>query len=137
MMGATMASVAIHAGCSSSDETSSSAKPMAGSNVKDIKVGSLGIVRSTVLLGRDAGGLYAMTAVCTHNQCDMTRYGEFSGSGLMCMCHGSQFSLTGENTHGPANTPLKHLKVDVGADGTIAIDEKTVVDAAMRTPVTG
>lgn len=137
MMGATIASgAATQAGCSSDDSGSgSSARPQAPTNARDVKEGFFGVVRKGVLLGRDAGGLYAMTAICTHNQCDLTQYGEFGGAGIMCSCHGSMFSPTGERLRGPAVDSLKHFRVDVAPDGTISVDSSNVVDAAMRTPV--
>jgi nitrite reductase/ring-hydroxylating ferredoxin subunit len=138
MMGATVATGAMQTACSSADDAGSGAGggiPAAGSHVKDVPVGSLGSTGGRILLGRDAGGLYAMTAVCTHNQCDLTVYGALTGTGISCKCHGSGFSLTGERTKGPAIDSLKHFKVDLAADGTISIDASTTVDAAVRTPV--
>lgn len=135
MMGATVACGAIPLGCASEDGSGSSNRPMASSNAREVPVGFIGVARPGVLLGRDAGGLYAMTATCTHNQCDLTNYGTFSASGISCGCHGSMFSPTGQAIHGPAIDPLKHFKVTVGADGIIAIDTATVVDASERTPV--
>jgi len=137
MMGATVATGVIQ-GCSSSEDAGgggSGAIPVAGKNVRDVAVGSVGSAGSRVLLGRDAGGLYAMTSICTHNQCDMTVYGSLSEAGISCKCHGSGFSLTGGRVKGPAVDSLKHFRVDLAADGTITIDANTVVDAAARTPV--
>lgn len=135
-MGATVATGVIQ-GCSSSDDGGESGGGIAaiGTNVKDVAVGSLGSAGSRVLLGRDAGGLYAMTSVCTHAQCDLVVYGTLSEAGISCRCHGSGFSRTGDRVKGPAIDSLKHFKVDVAADGTITIDTKTVVDAAARTSV--
>jgi Rieske Fe-S protein len=138
MMGATVATGAMQTACSSSDEAGGGTGggiPAAGSNVKDVPVGSVGSTGGRILLGRDAGGLYAMTAVCTHNQCDLTVYGALSASGISCQCHGSGFSLTGDRVKGPAIASLKHFKVDLAADGTISVDASTTVDAAVRTPV--
>lgn len=140
MMGATVATGALASACSSSDSddtSSGGAIPVAGTNVRDVPVGFLGNAGGRVLLGRDAGGLYAMTSVCTHNQCDMIVYGSIDAAGLNCKCHGSGFSRTGERTRGPAIAALQHFKVDVAADGTITIDSKTAVDAAARTAVPG
>jgi nitrite reductase/ring-hydroxylating ferredoxin subunit len=139
MMGATVATGVVQQGCASSDDGSSgdSGIPAAASHVKDVPVGSVGSTGSRILLGRDAGGLYAMTAVCTHMQCDLTVYGALNGTGISCRCHGSGFSLTGTRVKGPAIDSLKHFKVDLAADGTISVDATTVVDAAVRTPVPG
>jgi len=131
MVGAA-ATCALHVGCS--DDGGSGGNATAGSNVKDIAVGSLGVFKPGVALGRDAGGLYAMTTICTHQQCDISKDGTVSASGLKCVCHGSGFTVTGEVANGPATAPLKHFQVDVAADGTITV-QTTVVDAAKRTPV--
>jgi nitrite reductase/ring-hydroxylating ferredoxin subunit len=136
MMGASVASGAVGAGCSGSDEPEDARIPVAGTNVRDVPVGFLGTTGTRMLLGRDAGGLYAMTSVCTHNQCDLTVYGTLSASGISCKCHGSGFSRTGAAIRGPAFNPLNHFRVDVAPDGAITVDSKTIVDAAVRTPVT-
>lgn len=140
MMGATVATGVINGGCSSSDDASSSGSsgggiPVAATNVRDVPVGFVGSTGSRILLGRDAGGLYAMTSVCTHNACDLVVYGSLTDAGISCRCHGSGFSLTGDRIKGPAIASLKHFRVDVAADGSITIDANTVVDAAVRTAV--
>jgi Rieske Fe-S protein len=135
MLGATVASSVVHAGCSGADEEKSDKIPVAGTNVRDVPVGFLGSGGARTLLGRDAGGLYAMTSICTHNGCDLLMFGVLTDSGLTCNCHGSGYSKDGGNTRGPAFKPLQHVRVDVAADGTITIDPKTPVDAAVRTPV--
>jgi Rieske Fe-S protein len=132
MVGAA-ATCALHVACS--DDDGAAGNSMAGANAKDVAVGSLGIFSTGVVLGRDAGGLYAMTSVCTHQQCDISKDGTISAAGLNCICHGSRFGPTGLVLNGPATAPLKHFQVDVAADGKITIQTGTVVDAAVRTPV--
>ena len=135
MVGATVAAGVTGCASSADDSASSGGIPAAATNVRDVPVGSLGSTGSRILVGRDAGGLYAMTSVCTHNQCDLSVYGTLTDSGISCRCHGSGFSRTGERVKGPAIMPLKHFKVDVAADGTISVDASTAVDAAFRTAV--
>ena len=135
MLGATVAAGVTGCASSADDSSNGGEIPSAGTNVRDVPVGSLGSTGSRILLGRDAGGLYAMTSVCTHNQCDLSVYGTLTDSGISCRCHGSGFSRTGERVKGPAIMPLKHFKVDVAADGTIPVDASTAVDAAVRTAV--
>jgi cytochrome b6-f complex iron-sulfur subunit len=48
----------------------------------------------------------AMTAVCTHQQCTVS---EFGNSTFQCPCHGSQFSTTGSVVRGPASQPLRRF----------------------------
>jgi nitrite reductase/ring-hydroxylating ferredoxin subunit len=56
---------------------------------------------------RDAGGIYAMTAICTHQGCTLGQ----GGPAFACPCHGSQFDLAGAVAQGPAATGLAHLAV--------------------------
>lgn len=91
--------------------------------------------RALAYVIRDAGGLYAMSAVCTHMNCLV---GEQSDGSFLCPCHHSKFSATGTNTRGPdSNTgqqlsPLVHYALCLSGAGTIAIDPSQTVDAATR-----
>src|SRR5262245_38706533 len=49
-------------------------------------------------------GFTALTAVCTHEQCNVTHYQNLV---FECPCHGSQYSTTGAVTKGPANQALR------------------------------
>lgn len=103
-----------------------------------VAVGSLAPVGDqAVVLGRDAGGLYAMTAICTHAQCNIRDSGTVSASGLSCGCHGSQFDANGNVIQGPATSPLRHFEVLIETDGTITINADKEVASSVRTPVTG
>lgn len=77
---------------------------------------------------RDANGLYALTAVCTHQGCTIAS----SGGGFSCPCHGAGFDINGAVTAGPARTPLKHYALCLSANGTVAVDTRTTVAAATR-----
>jgi cytochrome b6-f complex iron-sulfur subunit len=104
--------------------------------VPDYPVGSLEPVGTLpVALGRDEGGLYAMTLTCSHTGCNMAIDGDVSSSGAYCWCHGSRFDANGSVTHGPAEKPLAHFQVTVDADGVITIDGDTRVARNVRTPV--
>jgi cytochrome b6-f complex iron-sulfur subunit len=46
----------------------------------------------------------AMTAVCTHEQCNVTG---FSSGRFVCPCHGSQYSTSGQVQQGPATRNLQ------------------------------
>jgi Rieske Fe-S protein len=104
--------------------------------VADVAVDSLQVVSGQrVVLGRDAGGLYGMTAVCTHNGCTVGVAGGATPS-LACPCHGSAFDLNGQVTRGPAGRPLQHFQVDVdAATGDITIQADLPVTSDVRTPV--
>ena len=85
------------------------------------------------MLGRDAGGLYAMTAVCTHQGCLVSVVGAAPQS-LSCPCHGSTFSNTGAVTGGPARAPLQHFQVQVAASGAVTVCDGVPVASNARTP---
>ncbi len=136
-------------GGSSSDATTTSGQGGAGGqggglpsnylavgNVSDIMQGLLKAVSSSsLLLGRDAGGIYAMTSLCTHKACDMCIKGSISAAGVVCTCHNSKFDNSGAVTQGPALKPLDHFDCVVLDDGTIGVDKAKVVPAEFRAPV--
>jgi cytochrome b6-f complex iron-sulfur subunit len=62
-------------------------------------------------------GFFALSLVCTHLGCTV----EKKGQGFACPCHGSRYDEDGKVTHGPAEKPLKSLRVDVTAEGNLKI----------------
>jgi nitrite reductase/ring-hydroxylating ferredoxin subunit len=110
--------------------------PVPAGNVADIQAGTLTLVEGeNVILGRDQGGLYAMTRVCTH-QGQLVSVVSIGGlPALHCYAHGSEFSMNGIVTHGPAGRDLEHFQVDLGPDGGLTIQGGIVVTPATRTPV--
>ena len=74
--------------------------------------------REPVLIGRDDGGLFAISAICTHLGCTVLEGDE----GLACPCHGSRFSADGANLSGPAPRPLPHLALTLNDEGLIEVD---------------
>jgi Rieske Fe-S protein len=120
-------------GCSSS---SGIGGKYAAGNVSTLQVGDLRVAPSGPLaIGRDAGGVYAMTLICTHNACDMSTRGAVSSQGVVCNCHGSQFDVDGNPVSGPAHTPLQHYEVTIDASGNMTIDGDVEVSESTRTPV--
>ncbi len=72
--------------------------------------------RDTAVSRDDAGGLHAVSAVCTHLGCNVAwNRGERSWD---CPCHGSRFSPDGEVLHGPASSPLEQRTVGDDGPGT-------------------
>jgi Rieske Fe-S protein len=111
--------------------------PVAGGNVADLPVGTLRVIAGEgVVIGRDAQGIYAMSASCTHAGCLLAAAGGGAAAGLSCSCHGSRFDENGAVTRGPAGTPLPHFRVDVASDGTLTIQGADPVSADARTPAT-
>lgn len=78
----------------------------------------------------DAGGIFAMTSICTHAGC--TVHPE-DGKGFGCPCHDSEYDLSGAVTQGPAKSPLKHFEVsEPSSGGPLAVDLSKVVAANVR-----
>lgn len=77
----------------------------------------------SVALYRDAGGVFAISTVCTHLGC-IVRPAE---DGFHCPCHGSRFAPDGEVVRGPAPKPLPWLEVQEIAGGSYVVDEGSVV----------
>jgi Rieske Fe-S protein len=75
-----------------------------------------------VALYRDAGGVYAVSTVCTHLGCIV----KTSAEGFECPCHGSRFTADGSVLKGPAPRALPWLKVS-GSGGSYVVDEEKVV----------
>ncbi len=72
-----------------------------------------------------AGGVYALSAVCTHLGC-ITRH--LSDEGIIaCPCHGSRFDLEGTVIHGPAPRPLPWLEVTTNANGELIVDTSVII----------
>ena len=110
--------------------------PVAAGNVKDVPVGSFAFVSDQpVVLARDDAGLYAMSAICTHQQCNMHNDGGVDSRGVHCDCHGSSFDKNGAPTGGPARRTLDHYAVDLASDGTITVQASQLVSTTTRTPV--
>jgi nitrite reductase/ring-hydroxylating ferredoxin subunit len=86
------------------------------------------ISASKLYVCRDAGGLYAMTSVCTHQGCKVTP----EATDFYCNCHGATFDLNGQSPTSPAKKPLNHYALCVNAAGDIEIDPSQIVDPSTR-----
>ena len=89
----------------------------------------------TVLIGRDDGGLYALSALCTHQSCNLNTKGQIMADGIHCNCHGAEFDNLGNPTQGPASSPLKAYALALGCDGSLLVDKATVVPSSQRLAV--
>lgn len=94
-----------------------------------------------IFLARDDVGIYAMSAFCTHAQCNIgTQMGGGCGiqnpddvtQGFHCCCHGSNYDGNGQVTGGPATLDLTHYKTVVDLSGMLWVDTNTVVDSMQR-----
>jgi Rieske Fe-S protein len=77
---------------------------------------------------RDAGGLYAVSAICTHSGCTNV----VSGGQFYCPCHGATFSFDGSNPTSPAHSALKHYAMCVDASGAVTVNASMSVPSATR-----
>lgn len=89
---------------------------------------------SNFVVARDANGVYAMSAVCTHAGCLLDDGSDKIASGLSCPCHGSTFDGNGSVTNGPARSPLQHYVVTIATDGSMTVDGSQSIPASPRTP---
>jgi Rieske Fe-S protein len=125
--------------CSSSSSGSGQAAAtgdIAAGNTSALAVGSLQVIAGQpVVIGRDAGGLYAMSTICTHQQCDMRSDGSITSAGLVCDCHSSIFDAQGQPTSGPASRALPHYAVEIATGGAITVHAGVTVSVATRVAV--
>jgi Rieske Fe-S protein len=71
-----------------------------------------------ILVARENGKIYAMSARCTHKGATVvTKNGE-----LICPKHGSHFSDDGKPNKGPAKVALFRLPISKDANGHIIVD---------------
>lgn len=66
----------------------------------------------------DENSVSALSAVCTHRGCTVNLPEE---GRILCPCHGSSFSLTGEVLSGPATDPLPRIDARL-EDDRIVLD---------------
>src|SRR4051794_15934788 len=91
-------------------------------NVAGIAVGQLKPIErlgyDTLFICRDADGLYALNAQCTHFKCTLVFMGQTTG--FKCDCHTATFDFNGQNPTMPATMPLEHYAMcSDGAGGVV------------------
>lgn len=131
--------VACGGGGGSSPAPAPAPPPSGPLTTSDTKAGLLATASGTVrdyrnlgnfFLIRDANGIYAMTAICTHMGCTV---GAPVGSQITCPCHGSQYDLGGANLVGPATAPLVHFQVtEATPGGALVVNTAQTVAATVR-----
>ena len=75
----------------------------------------------SVALFRDAGGVYAISLVCTHLGCIVKP----TANGFECPCHGSAYARDGSVVKGPAPRALSWVSVSVSQGGLIVDEGRT------------
>lgn len=83
-------------------------------------------------IGRDARGLYAISATCTHLGCLV----QHSSEGFACPCHASRFDASGTVVQGPAQRPLVRVALTLDGEGRVVLHLTQAVDADFRLAVT-
>ena len=63
-------------------------------------------------------GYRALSLVCPHLGCILTSENE----GYACPCHGSRFTLDGSLLNGPADQPMRELRMEVTPDRHLVLD---------------
>jgi len=93
---------------------------------EDIPLGSETIIEDKkVLVRRDSEGIAAISLICTHLGCIVSKT---NTGGFSCPCHGSKFSKKGNVLGGPAPRELSWLEISQLPNG------KLVVNASKRIP---
>ncbi len=113
-----------------------SAALIAGGKASDVVLDDLVEIRVpgyNINIGRDDGGLFAMSANCTHAHCVLVFQSDTPPPSFLCTCHGSTFDYYGQNPTAPAPSPLDHYKLIIDGAGNLSVDTGTVVPATTRT----
>lgn len=77
---------------------------------------------------RDSGGLYALTARCTHDGVTISA----ESSDFYCPAHGATFTFNGTVTSGPAFNPLVHYAMCTMASGHVGVVKSQTVSQSQR-----
>jgi len=62
-------------------------------------------------------GYSALSMACTHLNCTV----DAKETGFACPCHGSKFDMQGALLRGPAQKPLRSLRVEQTAEGKLIL----------------
>jgi Rieske Fe-S protein len=92
-----------------------------------------GFTSPEVIVGRDAAGLFAYSASCTHWGCVIPAP-EGPGANSVCPCHFAQFDGEGRVRRGPAAIGLEHFPLLV-LGGDLYVNPRIHVPDDTRTPV--
>ena len=80
----------------------------------------------TYIVREKEGGIYAISAVCTHLGC-LTRWNENKGE-ITCPCHGTKFSKSGNVIEGPTSKTLPRFSIELNDNNEIIVDKSITVN---------
>jgi cytochrome b6-f complex iron-sulfur subunit len=80
--------------------------------------GSVKVNDEIMLIRKSETEFMAVKTICTHKGCDV----ELDGDKFVCPCHGSEYTIDGKVTQGPAKNNLKTFETIFDSDkGTVTI----------------
>ncbi len=77
---------------------------------------------------RDSGGLYALTARCTHQGVTV----QVDSGQFYCPAHGATFDYDGNVLGGPTSTNLVHYAMCTLANGHVGVNKSQTVSQSQR-----
>lgn len=96
---------------------------------EDFPVGTVKIIEEKkVMVQRDGEGFSAISLVCTHLGCIVSK----TEQGFACPCHGSKFDEKGSVTGGPAPKALNWLEISQLPNGKLAVNAGKSVAAGTK-----
>ena len=76
-------------------------------------IGSRSLIADVpALLTHNQSGFSAVSMVCTHLGCTVQQ----KDNGFACPCHGSRYDASGNVLRGPAQKPLRSLRIEITSD---------------------
>ena len=85
-------------------------------------------ISSKFFVVRDSGGLYAVSAKCTHEGATLTN----DGSEFYCPRHGATFDYDGNILGGPVSVPLVHYAMCITSTGNVGVNTSQTVSESTR-----
>ena len=132
---ATCVGIAAIAGCTSGQASRVDAGGACGTEMFDCGPASafamdtpVFFVAALAFVVRDAGGLYAVSATCTHEGGTI----KLMGSDYVCPRHGAVFDFDGNVVSGPAPLPLPHLEMCMLDNGHVGVNPAVQVPETSR-----
>jgi cytochrome b6-f complex iron-sulfur subunit len=82
--------------------------------------GNVRVNDEIILIRKSDSEFIAIKTICTHKGCDV----ELEGSKFVCPCHGSEYTIDGTVTQGPAKKDLKKYETIFDSEnGTVTIKD--------------